>query len=182
MVKKIVIGVLVFAALAAGALFYLNNRNRTLSPPGSTALTNGDLSVSVTYSRPSVRGRLIFGTGEQGALQPYGQYWRLGANEATEITFNKDVKFNGSQVKAGSYWVYAVPQEGGFEIILNTELGKWGAFEPDHSLDLLKTQVPSEKVPTSVEQFTITLLPMEGGINVLFEWSDTRWSVPITSL
>jgi hypothetical protein len=182
MIKKIVIGVLVFAALAAGALFYFNNRNRTLSPPGSVELTNGGLSVSVTYSRPSVRGRLIFGTKEQGALQPYGQYWRLGANEATEITFNKDVNFNGNQVKAGSYWVYAVPLEDGFEIILNTQLGQWGAFEPDHNLDILKTKVPFEKVPTSVEQYTISILPMESGVNVLFEWSDTRWSVPITSL
>lgn len=182
MVKKIVIGVLVFAALAAGALFYLNNRNRTLSPPGSAALTNGDLSVSITYSRPSVRGRLIFGTKEQGALQPYGKYWRLGANEATEITFNKDVNFNGSQVKTGTYRIYAVPLEDGFEIILNTALGRWGAFEPDHGLDILKTKVPAEKTPTSVEQYTISLLPMENGVNVLFEWSDTRWSIPVTSL
>lgn len=182
MVKKIAIGVLMLAALGTGAYFYLMNRGRTLSPPGSTALTNGDLSVSVTYSRPSVRGRLIFGTKEQGALQPYGAYWRLGANEATEITFNKDVNFNGSQVKAGTYWVYAVPEEGGFEIILNTELGQWGAFEPDHALDILKTKVSSEKASSSVEQYTISLLPMEGGINVLFEWSDVRWSIPVTTL
>ncbi len=181
MLKKIVIGVLSFAAIAAIAYFYLMNRNRTMSPPGSTALTNGDLSVSVTYSRPSVRGRLLFGTKEQGALQPYGQYWRLGANEATEITFNKDVNFNGNQVKAGTYWVYAIPQESGFEIILNTELPPWGAFEPDHAYDLLKTNVPLEKAVSPVEQFTISLLPMEGGVNVLFEWSDLRWSVPVTS-
>lgn len=182
MAKKIVIGVIILIALGTGAYFFLMNRGRTLSPPGSTALTNGDLSVSVTYSRPSVRGRLIFGTKEQGALQPYGQYWRLGANEATEITFNKDVNFNGNQVKAGTYWVYAVPLEDGFEIILNTELGQWGAFEPDHSLDILKTKVPAEKVATAVEQYTISILPMENGVNVLFEWSDTRWSIPVASL
>lgn len=181
MVKKIVIGVLVFAAFAVAALYYLNSRNRTMSPPGKAELTNGDLSVSVTYSRPSVRGRLIFGTKEQGALQPYGAYWRLGANEATEITFNKDVLFNDQEVKAGTYWVYAIPEEGGFEIILNTELGKWGAFEPDHSLDLVKTKVRSEKAATSVEQYTISLLPMEGGVSVVFEWSDARWAIPLTS-
>ena len=182
MVKKILIGVGIFAVIAFAAYSYLMNRNRTMSPPGSTDLTNGELSVSITYSRPSVRGRLIFGTKEQGALQPYGQYWRLGANEATQITFNKDVNFNGSQVKAGTYWVYATPQENGFEIILNTELGQWGAFEPDHALDLLKTTVPLEKAASPVEQFTISLQPIESGVSVVFEWSDSRWSIPITSL
>lgn len=182
MAKKILIGVGVLAIILTAAFFYLNYRNRTMSPPGSASLTNGDLSVSITYSRPSVRGRLIFGTKEQGALQPYGQYWRLGANEATEITFNKDVNFNGSQVKAGTYWIYAVPQGGGFEIILNTELPPWGAFEPDHALDLLKTNVPMEKAASPVEQFTISLLPMERGVSVVFEWSDARWSIPVTVL
>jgi hypothetical protein len=182
MVKKILIGVGIFAVIATAGYFFLMNRNRTMSPPGSAALTKGDLTVSVTYSRPSVRGRLIFGTKEQGALQPYGQYWRLGANEATEITLNKDVNFNGSLVKAGTYWVYAIPQESRFEIILNTELPPWGAFEPDHALDLLKTNVPAEKAASSVEQFTISLLPIEGGISVVFEWSDARWSVPVTGL
>lgn len=182
MLKKILIGVGIFAVIAFAAYSFLMNRNRTMSPPGSASLTNGDLSVSVTYSRPSVRGRLLFGTKEQGALQPYGQYWRLGANEATEVIFNKDVSFNGSQVKAGTYWIYAIPQEGAFEIILNTELPPWGAFEPDHAFDLLKTNVPVEKVASSVEQFTISLLPMEKGVNVVFEWSDDRWSVPVTGL
>ena len=182
MLKKILIGVGALLVVLTAAFFYLNYRNRTMSPPGSASLTNDDLSVSITYSRPSVRGRLIFGTKEQGALQPYGQYWRLGANEATEITFNKDVNFNGSQVKAGTYWIYAIPQEGGFEIILNTELPPWGAFEPDHSFDLLKTRVPVEKTASSVEQFTISLLPIERGVSVIFEWSDVRWSVPVTTL
>lgn len=181
MIKKIVIGVVLFAAVAAAGLFYMNHRSRTMSPPGKVELSNGDLSVTISYSRPSVRGRLIFGTKEQGALQPYGKYWRLGANEATEITFTKDVVFNDQSVRAGTYWIYAIPEENGFDIILNTALGKWGAFEPDHALDLVKTKVRSEKVPTSVEQYTISLLPMEGGINVLFEWSDSRWSIPVSS-
>ena len=109
MKKKILIGVVAVIVILAAAFAYLNNRNRTLSPPGSAELANGDLSVSITYSRPSVRGRLIFGTKEQGALQPYGVYWRLGANEATEITLNKDVTFNGNPLKAGKYKLYATP-------------------------------------------------------------------------
>jgi hypothetical protein len=179
MTKKILIGVGAVIVILAAAYFYLDNRNRTLSPPGSAELTSGDLNVAISYSRPSVRGRLIFGTKEQGALQPYGVYWRLGANEATEITLNKDVTFNGNPLKAGTYKLYATPGAEEFEIIVNTELGNWGAFEPDHKLDIIKTKVPVERVLTKVEQYTINLLPTEGGINISFEWSDVKFVVPV---
>lgn len=179
MMKKIFIGLGVLAVILAGAFFYLNNRNRTLSPPGKAELTSGNLSISITYSRPSVRGRLIFGSTEQGALQPYGAYWRLGANESTEITFNRDVQLNGQAVKAGTYRIYAVPGAESFEIILNSELGRWGAFEPDHALDILKTNVPVQKATSSVEQFTTTLVQAESGIDVVFEWSDTKFVIPV---
>lgn len=179
MMKKILIGLGVLAVILVAAFFYLNNRNRTLSPPGKAELTSGDLSISIDYSRPSVRGRLIFGPKEQEALQPYGAYWRLGANESTQITFNRDVQFNGQAVKTGTYRIYAVPGAESFEIILNSELGRWGAFEPDHALDILKTSVPVQKATALVEQFTTTLVPAESGIDVVFEWSDTKFVIPV---
>jgi hypothetical protein len=178
MKKKILIGVGVLVILLAIAYAYVDYRNRSLSPPGQASLTAGDLTVAVTYSRPSVRGRLIFGTKEQKALQPYGEYWRLGANESTEVTFNKDVDFNGTPLKAGSYRLYAIPGEQEFEIIVNSELGKWGALEPDHAEDLFTTKVPVERIP-SVEQYTITLKEANPGINIVFEWSDVRFVVPV---
>lgn len=180
MLKKILIGLIVLAVVIAGALYYLNNRQRTLSPPGRVEGTSGDLTISISYNRPSVRGRVIFGTEEQGALQPYGQYWRLGANESTEITFNRNVSFNGQPVKAGTYKIYTVPGPETFDIGLNSELGKWGASEPDHALDVLHTAVPVQKTDAGVEQFTISLEPTEYGINVKFEWSDKRFTVPVT--
>jgi hypothetical protein len=88
MKRKILIGAVILVVVLGAAMAYLNYRSRTLSPSGSGTITNGDLTVSVSYSRPSVRGRVIFGTKEQNALQPYGAYWRLGANESTEITFS----------------------------------------------------------------------------------------------
>lgn len=180
MKKKILIGVLVFVVIVIAAMFYLNNRNRTMSPPGSAELTNGDLKVSVAYSRPSVRGRVIFGSEAQGALQPHGKYWRLGANEPTTITFSKDVKFNGEPVKAGTYTIYAYPGDGSFAINLNSEVAFWGFSEPDHATDVLKTKVSTSKNESPVEQYTITLEPLDKGINVKFAWSDTNFSVPVT--
>ncbi len=165
--------------LVVVTLAYLMYRNRSLSPPGEVAATSGDLTVSITYSRPSVRNRLIFGPEDKQALQPYGKYWRLGANEATEVTFSRDVSFNGAAVKAGTYRMYAVPGPKEFEIILNSELGKWGAFEPDHSLDVMTTRVPVEKSSSPVEQYTITLPVVDNGVDIVFEWSDVRFAVPV---
>jgi len=179
MKKKIIIGVVAFVVLLGIGFAYLNYRNRNLSPPGNAELTVNDLTVSIPYSRPSMRGRLIFGTDEQKALQPYGKYWRLGANESTEITVNKDVLFNGQPINAGTYRMYAIPNAGEFEIVLNSELGQWGAFEPDSSLDVLRTKVPVETAGSPVEQYTISMVEADGGINVVFEWADVRFIIPV---
>jgi hypothetical protein len=182
MKKKIIVFATLTIALAVAFLFYLRYQNYSKSPRGNAELAAGNLSVAVTYCRPSVRGRLIFGQVSQGALQPYGQYWRLGANDATEITFNRDVLFNGQPVKQGTYRMYAIPGENEFEVALNSELGKWGAFEPDYNQDILKTKVPRTSTSNAVEQYTITLNKMESdanGIDVVFEWSDTRFVVPV---
>lgn len=181
MKKKILIAVVVLIVFLVAALIYLNNRNRTLSPPGSTELANGDLLVSIQYSRPFVRNRIIFGSKEQGALQPYGEYWRLGANEATEITFNRNVSFNGSAVNAGTYRIYAIPGSEAFDLVLNSELGVWGVFEPDPEADILKTSVPVEKISPPIEQFTVSMLAVGDTININFEWEKVRLSVPVTA-
>jgi hypothetical protein len=177
--KKVWIGILALLIFLAIAFIYFSYRNRVLSPPGKETLTSGGMTVTVTYGRPSVRGRLIFGPNPDQALQPYGRYWRLGANDATEVTFNRDVLFNGAPVKGGSYRMYAIPGPDSFLIALNSELGKWGAIEPDYDKDVLRTKVPVKKITTPVEQYTISLAPEGDGINMIFEWSDTRFVVPL---
>jgi hypothetical protein len=180
MKKKLLIGIAALAVVVVAGLFYLNNRNRTVSPPGKAELASGDLTVSIPYSRPSVRGRVIFGTEEEGALQPHGVYWRLGANESTEITINRDVLFNGTPLKQGTYKIYAIPGPDEFEVRLNSELGTWGYLEPDYDKDVLSTRVPVERLATPVEQYTIRLEPAENGISLIFEFANIRFSVPIT--
>jgi hypothetical protein len=176
--KKYFIIIIVFVILAS-ATFFFYDYFRPLSPPGEVSLTSRDLTVSVTYSRPSVRGRLIFGDPDQQPLQPYGEYWRLGANAATEVTFSRDVLFNGSATSAGTYRMYAIPGREYFEIVLNSETGVSGSQLPDPSRDVLRTKVPVEKPAAPVELFTITLDEVSDGMDMVFEWSDVRFVVPI---
>jgi len=179
MLKKVLIGVGIFVVVIVAALFFLNNRNRTLSPAGSAELANGTLKVSVSYSRPSVRERVIFGTKESGALQPYGQYWRLGANEPTIVTFNQDVTFNGNPLKAGSYWMFAIPGGAEFEIGLNGDVPMWGASEPDYSKDVLRTKVPVQTQGSITEQHTITLEAGDNGVDIKAAFEKISFVVPI---
>src|SRR6476660_6493757 len=72
--------------------------------------------VKVTYGQPSKKGREIF-----GKLVPFGQVWRTGANEASEITFNKDVTVGGKPVKAGTYTLFTIPKETEWTVILNSQ-------------------------------------------------------------
>jgi len=180
MVKKILIGLGVFAIIVIAFMLYANNRNRTLSPPGHTEIENNGLKVSVDYSRPSVRKRLIFGTAAEGALQPYGKYWRLGANEPTLLTVNKDFNLNGIAVKAGAYDMYAIPSADGFEIRLNQGGRFWGYTEPDYSLDVMQTNVSSTKTGTPVEQFTIKSKADKEGVKLIFAWANKQWELVIT--
>lgn len=176
--KKYFIIIITFVILAAAALFFYDYF-RVLSPPGEVSLTSRDLTVSVTYSRPSVRDRLIFGDPDEQPLQPYGEYWRLGANAATEATFSRDVLFNGTALPAGTYRMYAIPDRESFEIVLNTEVGVSGSQPPDPARDVLRTKVPVERPAAPVEQFTITLEEASDGIDMVFEWSDVRFVVPV---
>lgn len=181
MKKYIIIGFGVIALIVVIAIAYLDYRGKSLSPSGLTELSAGDLKVSVSYGRPSARGRVIFGTEAQKALQPYGKYWRLGANDATEITFSKNVAFNGMDISAGTYRMYAVPGAESFAINLNSEAGKWGLPEPDYSKDLLKTNVPVQKPQAPVEQFTVSMTESDGGILVYFEWDNVQLVIPVTA-
>ena len=84
-------------------------------------VSNG--KVTVTYGRPYKNDRVVF-----GELEKFGRVWRLGADEATTISFSKDVKFGGKKVAAGTYTMFAVPGEKEWTIILNSQPGQWGAY------------------------------------------------------
>jgi hypothetical protein len=129
--------------------------------------------TTVTYGRPYKKGRVVF-----GELEKYGKVWRVGADEATTIRFDRDVKFGGAAVKAGTYTLFAIPGETEWSLILNAQLGQWGAYGYDKSKekDVLSVKVPVQKLDLPVEQLTIRFI--ESGAMVI-EWDLTRVLVTI---
>lgn len=129
--------------------------------------------VSVSYGRPYKKGRVIFGD-----LVKYGEVWRTGADEATEITFDKDEQFGGQPVKAGTYTLFTIPNPNEWTVILNGQLKQWGAFDYDKykNKDVLHITVPAKKTNTVIEQHTIRFTPEN---DMIIEWDQTQIVVPV---
>jgi hypothetical protein len=139
----------------------------------SPRVTAEGKNVKVAYGQPSKKGRVIF-----GGLEPYGKVWRAGANNATEITFANDGTFGGLPVKAGTYSLFAIPNEKEWTIILNSELKQWGAFGYDKikDKDVLKVNVPAKKIDNVVEKLTYRFTDT----HMILEWDQTQVAVPVS--
>ncbi|MEX0679799.1 MAG: DUF2911 domain-containing protein [Balneolales bacterium] len=117
--------------------------NPRVSPNAVVHQTIGTTDVAITYGRPSVRDRVIF-----GVLVPFGEVWRAGANEATTITFSDDVFIEGEPVEAGTYGLFTIPREDeNWTIILNSTANQWGAYDYNNEEDVLRVDVSAEEVP-----------------------------------
>ena len=150
------------------------------SPVETTKFSNAGVDYQVVYCRPFKKGRMIFGEEKDGALQPYGKYWRLGANAATEITFNKDVTFGDKSVKTGTYRMYTIPGATEWTVALNSELGVYfGIVEPDYAKDVVRIQVPVGTAPSETEQLIINFSGEGNTTNMDFVWDKTLIRVPI---
>ena len=129
-------------------------------------------NVKVTYGQPSKKGRVIF-----GSLEPYGKVWRTGANEATEITFEKDAVFGGKPVKAGTYTLWTIPGEKEWSVILNSDVHFWGTQHEAHKdKDFLTVTVPVKTLSEPIEKLAIRVEPKA----LVIEWDQTRVAVPMS--
>lgn len=134
-----------------------------------------DTYIKITYSQPHKRGRAIF-----GGVVPYGQVWRTGANEATELTVTRDIKINGTDLKAGSYSLFTIPQKDAWTIIINGELGLWGAYNYNSKLDIARFDVPVTPVTEFVyEAFTILIDPRNARADLVLAWDRSKVIIPI---
>lgn len=133
------------------------------------------LVARIIYSRPQKNNRTVFGD-----LVEYGKVWRLGANEATEIEFFRDVKINGKKLAKGKYTMYAVVNPSSWTMILNKETNTWGAFKYDPKKDALRMEVPVEKSKDVVEAFTIGFEKTTSGLNIVTLWEDVKVTLPVS--
>lgn len=145
--------------------------------PESPRITADGKNVSVAYGQPSKRGRVLFGKEGSEGLEKYDKVWRIGANNATEITFKKDGTFGGKPVKAGTYTLFAIPTEKDWTLILNSELKQWGAYKYEEikDKDVLKVTVPAKAYTNSEEKLTFWVKDN----SVDFQWDKAGFSVPV---
>lgn len=131
------------------------------------------LLVRVIYSRPHLNGRKLF----SGILK-YGEPWRLGANESTEIQFFREVAIQDKKIKPGRYVMYCIPEEHSWTIVFNSNLDTWG-LQPDTSKDLFRFSVPVSKVDHHTEYFTIIFEKSDKGANMVVAWDEYEIKLPI---
>ncbi|HSM05579.1 MAG TPA: DUF2911 domain-containing protein [Longimicrobiales bacterium] len=164
--------------------------SRLPSPVGIAKTFVGDTYVKVTYGRPYMRGRAIFGNPADGEfLVPFGQTWRTGANEATEITVTGPVRFAGQPLAAGTYSIFTVPGADVWEIRIHPGLGMDGTgrmgddgtFQEtyDPAQDLVVARIRSGTLSEPVDQFTIAFEPAGSGAHMVLQWEETEVRVPI---
>jgi hypothetical protein len=132
------------------------------------------LVARVIYSRPQKSGRTVF-----GELVEFGQVWRLGANEATEIEFYRDVKIGGKKIVKGKYTLYAQVQPTEWTIIFNKETDTWGAFKYDPKKDVARIKVPVVKTEDTTEAYTMYFEKQGTGIQLIMHWDNVRVALPM---
>lgn len=178
MLKKIlgIIGIVLL--LSVGYLVYGTFINPK-SPKGVVTHQQDELNLEVVYHRPFKKERLIFGAKEDGALVPYGVYWRLGANAATSFETNQDLSFAGRTLAAGKYRIYAIPHADHWVVALNEEAGAFGYSEPDYEKDVMRVNIPTATLLSPLEQFTIDFLSSDDDLALRMRWDTTAVTIPL---
>jgi len=143
-----------FLLLLSGLILSSTIQAQRASPAATATGKVKDANITINYSSPAVKERKIWGD-----LVPYDKVWRAGANEATTITFDKDVKLEDKALAAGKYSLYAIPGEKEWTIIINSATGQWGinrdgTTTEDPAKDVLRVKVKSEKSKEFNERLT----------------------------
>lgn len=147
------------------------------SPPASATCDLGSgKTIKTDYSSPRMKGRKIY-----GGLVPYGEVWRTGANEATTFVTSSDVMVGGKAVPAGSYTIFTVPNADKWTLIINKKTGEWGIPYKYESDELARVDMKVSKLPSPVENFTISYEKSGSGCTMNIDWETTRASVDITA-
>ena len=147
---------------------------KQLSPRDTARSSIGNASISIDYSRPHARGRVLLGN-----VIPYDRVWRTGANAATQFTTSAPVRLAGIQLAAGTYTLWTIPHQNGVDLIVNGQSGQWGT-QYNGARDVGKAPMQSAALSTPVDQFTISVAAIDARHGTLsLEWGSFRWTAPI---
>ena len=144
-----------------------------LSPRDTVKAEIAGAHLLIDYGRPAVRGRKIFG----GAVVPWGEVWRTGANAATQLVTDKELLFGNTSVAPGTYSIFSLPSEHGWQLIINRQHGQWGTVY-DASKDLARLPMTVERLPNLTERFTFVIAESGKGGVIRFRWAETEASIP----
>ncbi|NNC50054.1 MAG: DUF2911 domain-containing protein [Flaviramulus sp.] len=176
--------VLIILSVVAIALFLYsafveNIFTYRLSPKETVKFELNDLKLKVFYNRPSKKNREIF-----GALVPFNQVWRTGANEATTFETNKDLELGNMTLPRGKYTLWTVPKDSVWTVIFNSKQYSWGVnaeMKPmwDPNYDVVNIEVPVQDLENMVEQFTIAFDNSTDKLFLTMAWDDVKVAVPL---
>ena len=167
----------VAAALAVGTTAAWAQFQVTLpeaSPAATVTQAVGLTDITVTYHRPAVKGRAVW-----GALVPYGQVWRAGANENTTIAFSTPVTIGGQEIAAGTYGLHVIPTEREWTFILSSVSWAWGAFTYDQAEDVVRVAVAPVEAPFAEHLVYTVEMPAAGEAQVTLHWEKLQASLPV---
>ena len=165
-------------ALVLGAFIGVRAAQEKKPRPSPSAKASCDLgggkTLTVDYSSPRTKGRKIY-----GGLVPYGEVWRAGANEATTFVTNADLTVGGKTIPTGSYTLFAIPDKDKWTLIISKKTGEWGTPYPGADSDLVRVDMTSSSLPSTVENFTIAFDQSANGCAMHLDWETTRASIAI---
>ena len=174
MKRNFAVPVLVMFALTSLS-FAQQDKSKRPSPPASAQCKFSDgKTVNVDYSSPRVKGRKIF-----GELVPNGQVWRTGANEATTFVADTNLSVGGTNVPAGSYTIFTVPNADKWSLVISKKTGEWGTDYAGEKEDLARVPMTISKTAAPVENFTISFDQKGSSCTLNLDWENTRASVDI---
>lgn len=175
--------IIVLSIIALGLFIYAftfeDIFSKRASPKDAVKFELNDAKLEVFYNRPYKKGREIF-----GALVPYNEVWRTGANEATSFKTNKDLKIQGTLMPKGEYTLWTIPNDSVWEIIFNTKQYPWGVdaqMKPmrEPQFDLMNFKVSVQDLDKSVEQFTIAFDNITDDLKMTLVWDKTKIEIPM---
>src|ERR1700681_2505860 len=161
------------AALAAGAI---TSAGQVASPPEKAACKFADgKTITVNYSSPRMRGRKIFGD-----LVPFGEVWRVGADDATSFVPNVDVIVGGKSAPAGRYTLFTLPTPTKWILIISKQIGEWGIPYPGEKFDFARMEMKVSKLSSPLENFAISFDQAGTNCTMKLDWDTTRASIDIS--